>query len=471
MPPNYTIAFLRRGCKESGTLLWFLFILAIFSCGEEEVHPIYVAPPNLSDEPADVGLQWADMTLYTIRFSAFNTPTYSSRSLGYLGLAMYESIVPGDPNHRSMRGQLSGLTLPLAEAGKPYHWILSLNAAQITLLKLLYPAPANSHRFIHERIDSLSNAVYTQQAKDIDPEIADRSAEFGKAIALAIYEWSLTDGGDQGYTRNFDPNFVFPTGPSYWVPPVRGQTVSAYPLHPHWGENRVFASGNENMPIPAIIPFSTDPASDYYKMYKAVYEKDKILTLEEREIAAWWGDDPTETFSPPGHSYYIATVAVRNSNAGIMKASEAFARVGIAVADAFINCWEIKYTYFNERPSSFVNKYIDQSWRQFWPEPPFPAFPSGHSMHSAAMATVLTDLFGEPFSFTDHSHENYRRTDDLRFLDLTYPARSFTSFWEAANESAYSRFLGGIHTQQDNEIALQEGKKVGENVNALQWTK
>ena len=153
------------------------------------------------------------------------------------------------------------------------------------------------------------------------------------------------------------------------------------------------------MPIPAIIPFSTNPTSDYFKMYKAVYDKDKTLTLEEREIAAWWGDDPTETFSPPGHSYYMAAIAVKDSNASMINAGEAFARVGMAVADAFIHCWKVKYTYFNERPSGFVKQYIDANWIQFWPEPPFPAFPSGHSIHSAAAATVLTDIFGESFAF------------------------------------------------------------------------
>ena len=77
--------------------------------------------PVLSQQPADVAVKWADMTLYTIRYSGFNTPTYSSRSLGYLGLALYESIVPGDSTHRSLSGQLNGLSLPMAEAGKSYH--------------------------------------------------------------------------------------------------------------------------------------------------------------------------------------------------------------------------------------------------------------------------------------------------------------------------------------------------------------
>jgi len=456
--------------KPKHHLATFLVLsVLVFAC-RKDGPVVYHDVPRLSAEPADVAVKWADMTLYTIRFSAFNSPTYSSRSLGYLGLAMYESIVPGDSIYQSMNGQLNGLTLPLAETDKAYDWVLSLNAAQDTLLKLLYPVPANSHRFIHDRIDSLSNAIYAARSNGLDPETVNRSVQFGRAIALAIYNWSVIDGGDQGYNRNFDPNFIFPTGESYWVPPVRGQTVSPYPLHPYWGDNRPFVKANDTLPIPAIIPFSSDPASGYYKMYKAVYDKDHVLTLDEREIAAWWGDDPTETFSPPGHSYYIATLVIKKSNVDLMKAAEAYARTGLAVADAFINCWRAKTTYFNERPSSFVKKYIDSDWIQFWPEPPFPAFPSGHSIQSAAAATVLTELFGDSFSFTDDAHEGHRRYDDIRFLDLRYPARQFSSIWEAANECAYSRFLGGIHTQQDNDVGQQEGRKVGANVNALHWS-
>jgi hypothetical protein len=457
--------------EHEGLLVYvFMTLVLLNSCNKNNDYG-YRELPKLSALPADVAVQWADMTSYTIRFSSFNTPTYSSRSLGYLGLAMYESIVQGDSSHRSMSGQLNGLTLPLQEAGKDYQWLLSLNAAEDTLLKLLYPVPDNSHRYVHQRIDSLTNAVYEKQKNGIDPETVNRSVQFGRAIALAIYQWSLTDGGNEGYKRNFDPAYVFPKGPSYWVPPARGQTVSPFPLHPYWGNNRTFVTSNSTIPIPAIMPFSTDPGSDYYKMYKAVYDKDFTLTLAERETAAWWGDDPTETFSPPGHSYYLATLAIKKSKVGIVKAAEAYARTGMAVADAFINCWKAKVVYFNERPSSFVKSYIDDKWVQFWPEPPFPAFPSGHATQAAASAAVLTDLFGEPFSFTDDSHQGHRRYDDIRFLDLVYPARSFSSFWEAAKECGYSRILGEIHTQQDNDTGMKEGEQVGDYVNALHWLK
>lgn len=453
---------------------WFsiLAMLALFSCKKNDtVLPTFKDPEPLNLEKADVASQWADLTLYTIRYSRFNTPTYTSRSLGYIGLAMYESIVNGDSSHNSMSGQLNGLTLPKPDGSKKYQWVLSMNAAVDTLLKLLYPAPDNSHRLIHEKLDTLYAQVHAKYAADLDPAIEARSVQFGHDIALALYQWSVSDGGDRGFSRNFDPTFAFPSGPSYWVPPVRGQTISQYPLHPHWGHNRTFLVSDSNIAIPAMEPYSTDTASKYYKMYREIYDHDPKLTLAERETAAWWGDDPTETAAPPGHSFHLTGIAIKQSDASLMKAAEAYARTGMAVADAFIHCWKVKYTYFNERPSGYAHRNYDLYFVQFWPEPPFPAFPSGHSIQSAAAATVQTALFGDNFAFTDRLHEGHRRYDDARFLDLTYPARHFNSFMEAALECGYSRLLGGIHTSQDNDAGRADGIKIGEHVNALKWTK
>jgi hypothetical protein len=446
----------------------FVFVMMLYACTKHGGIPRTV---NLLTTNADIAVQWADMTLYTMRFSSFNSPTYGSRSLGYAGLVMYESIVQGDPTRRSMSGQLNGLNFAIPDPSLPYDWLISLNAGQQTILKLLYPVPANSHRYVHDKIDSLANLIHTNLSKGQSKTVVDRSVAFGKHIAESIFEWSKTDGGHEGFKRNFDPSIPFPSGPSYWKPPVRGQTISLYPLHPKWGENRCFVTANSSMAVPAILPYSTDTASAYYKIYKAVYDKEKTLTQAEMETAAWWGDDPTETFSPPGHSYHITTIAIKKTNANIITAAEAYARTGLAVADAFIQCWKAKFTYHNERPSGYVKANIDPLWVQFWPEPPFPAFPSGHSIQSAAAAIVQTDIFGDNFSFTDSVHYNYRRYDDVRFLSLRYPVRHFNSFIEAANECAYSRFLGAIHTTQDNEAGIQQGQQIGENINALQWKK
>lgn len=438
-----------------------LFLTISFSaCKKTEVENI--------NADTEVALKWADLTLDVVRKSYFKSPTYSSRSFGYMGLTMYESVVHADSSSRSMNGQLNGLTgLPLPQANAEYNWLVALNAGQQTMLKLLYPKAANISETDFLRIDSLYNSILVQEAMGISQTLIDRSVQFGKDIANAIYAWSQTDGGHEGFRKNFDPAYIFPRGPGHWIPPLRGQVVSPFPLHPHWGKNRTFITANSSIPVPAIVPYSTDKNSEYYKLYNAVYQKNHKLTQEEKEIAAWWADDPTETFSPPGHSYNLSSITIKKSGANYVKAAQTYARVGMAVADAFINCWKAKVVYFNERPSTFVRANINPGWTQYWPEPPFPAFPSGHSTQSAAAAIVMTAIYGDNFSLTDNSHEGAQRFSP----ELKFRSRKYTSFWATAEESAYSRFLGGIHTQQDNMTGLDQGKKIGNNINLLLWRK
>ena len=50
---------------------------------------------------------------------------------------------------------------------------------------------------------------------------------------------------------------------------------------------------------------------------------------------------------------------------GLDVAAEAYARLGIAVHDAFIVCWYAKYTYNLLRPVTYINRVIDPTWLPF----------------------------------------------------------------------------------------------------------
>ncbi|MES1216950.1 MAG: vanadium-dependent haloperoxidase [Bacteroidota bacterium] len=454
---------MKRFFKKS-LFLTISVLLLIYSCQKNDS----VTFKPISLESSELATKWADLTLNTMVYSFYKSPTYLSRCLGYMGLTMYECVVHADSSQRSLAGQLNGLyNLPQPVNGTDYYWPLVLHAGQDALLRLLIPYPDDLAPLSQSYLDSVSKKIEGEESAGIPKFIALRSEKLGREIATAIYEWSKTDGGDQGFMRNFDPSYTFPTGNSFWVPPVGGQTVSSYPLHPFWGNNRPFVPANNAIPVPSIVPYSTDTTSDYYKMYRDVDLKNRILTTEEIDIAAWWSDDPSESYSPPGHSYNLATIAIKKSKVGLVKAAEAYARSGMAVADAFINCWKAKVKYFNERPSSYVRSNIDSFWVQYWPEPPFPAFPSGHSTQAAANAIVLAGLFGDNFTFVDNTNEGGWRFKPIsRQLLFT---RSFNNFWKSAVETGYSRILGGIHTKQDNETGLAEGKLVGENINNLNW--
>ena len=432
------------------------------SCKPDKTENIVLSGDVESPEGAT---KWADMTMRMIYRLPLNSPTYTSRCLGYLGLTMYESIVQGSQTHQSIAKKLNKLDfLPQIESGKRYNWQLVLNAGQAVMLKKLFALDNNQRT----SIDSLEKALETQFAAQETADVIDRSKLFGQNVANVIHLWSTVDGGFEGYLKNFPTDYTIPTGAGKWQPPKKSQSNSTRPLHPYWGSNRTFVAADATIPVPEMIPYSSNRFSQCYAQFLAVYAKNQTLTQEEREIGAWWSDDPSEVYTPPGHSYNLGTIAVKTAKANLTVAAETYARVGMATADAFINCWKAKYTYFSERPSTYVRDNIDGTFVQYWPEPPFPAFSSGHSTQAAAAAIVLTSIYGEPFPFTDNTHEN-RARDTAQKVDSK--PRKFNTFWEMAEECGYSRILGGIHTPQDNVQGLAVGRKVGNYVNTLGWRK
>lgn len=454
MKENFTLIkyYLKLSIAAKSLLVSVLFVLSLFS----------ISSAQKINTDSKIATDWAKMTLKIMKDTPGGTPTFGSRFVGYCGLTMYETVVRGSKTQHSLASKLNGLdSLPLPNSGLKINYRIALNAGQASIIKSIYDF-ASKENF--SSIDSLEQYYLAKESKGFTPKEVEASVSFGKRIAQAIFDWSKTDGGHMGYLRNFDSSYVFPRENGNWRPPIKGQSAVGLPLHPYWGKNRTFAKENFVLPVPDMVEFDFHKDSKYYNYMKEVHDIRLTLTQEQKEIANWWGDDPSETFSPPGHSYYMALTAVQNSKADIFKASQSFAAVGMAVADAFINCWKTKYHYHVERPFNFIYYNMTTLWDLYWPEPPFPAFYSGHAGQASSAATVLTNLYGEKFEFVDKSHVG--RPMDMERL-VEYKARHFNSFYEAAEESAMSRLFGGIHTRLDNEVGLVEGRKIGLNINQL----
>jgi hypothetical protein len=186
------------------------------------------------------------------------------------------------------------------------------------------------------------------------------------------------------------------------------------------------------------------------------------LTEDHRMIAAFWDCNPfavqdnghlligLKKISPGAHWLGIAGEACRKSRKGFDEAMQIYTTVSIGLMDGFICCWDEKYKSNRIRPETAIKKYIDPNWTPLLQTPPFPEYLSGHSTISAASATILTHFFGDNFSFSDSTEMRYG-----------LPPRSFTSFRQAANEAAISRFYGGIHFMDAIENGLKQGDRVG----------
>ena len=438
--------------------LGFIFILfvGIASCKQ--------LPKEIPDY--EVAAKWADMTLYITKNTPANSPTFASRCLGYMGLAQYEAVVHGASDHKSLAGQLNQLeSLPIPNSDYSYNWLMVLNRSQSELLKSLYLQTADENKL---KIDSLENRIQKILEKNENRKTTIKSIAYGTELAKALFDWSKTDGGHRGYLKNFDQDFNREPFPGSWKPPLFAQSFSHKPLHSFWGENRTFAPQNTSLELPEYIEYDPVEGSEYYNQFLSVYQKKTNLTLAEKEAAIWWSDDPDVTFSPGGHLYYITNSLIRRSKPNILLSAKTFALVGMSVADAFIKCWKWKYHFFSERPNTFVPKFIDKKWESFWPDPPFPSFPSGHAIQASAAVTALLNSFENNIKFIDSAHVGRERD---RVRNIEFKARSYSSIWSIAQETADSRFYGGIHTPQDNEVGLEQGTIIAENIINLKWKK
>ncbi len=386
---------------------------------------------------------WMEALIDIVREQRFSPPV-ASRLYAYTGIALYEGARPGLKGYRSLAGQLQDMpAMPEPLAGLEYDWPTASATAAHTVIEglLLRPWPAT-----RERLDTLLQGQMTARSLTASPLVLMHSLDYGKRIGRAILDWAAADHFQS--TRGLV--YTMPVGdPSYWV----GRDGQR-PLEPYWGRLRTFALPDAGAcDIPLDITFSTSRDSPFYAQAMEVLTTTAGLTSDQKAIASFWSDATGFTGTPGGHWISIANQQVRSRELSYDKAVELYALLGIALGDAFISAWETKYQVLLIRPDTYINNTIDAGWSPYLTTPAFPEYPSGHSVGSGAAAEVLTQLLGA---------EVY--TDDTHHDDLKLPPRAFTSYWEAAQEAAWSRLYGGIHFRAAIMNGLAQGKCVGMNL-------
>ncbi len=396
-----------------------------------------------SAHDAEVPIAWFRLSFDLTRDESL-TPPVAARAYAYAGVALWEAVAPGIPGGRSLAGQLNDLG-PIPAPQHELHWPTVVNAALAGIMHRFYPSETST-RAIRE----LEQAFRERFRSEISGALFGHSVAHGQRVASAIRQWSRGDG----YTELNDCPYTAPTGPDLWSPTPPNFEA---PVQPCWGQLRPFVlSGPEACAAESHPSYSEDPVSEFFQQAFEVYETVNNLTEEQRTIALYWADLAGETGTPAGHSLSITAQALEQIDASLDLAAEAFAKVGIGESDAFIGCWATKYHYNLLRPITYINDLIDPDWESVLETPPFPAYTSGHSNDVGSASTILTDFFGDGFAITDHTND-----------DRGFAPRSFSSFFEAANESAISRLYGGIHYRFDIERGVEQGRCVGRAVNAL----
>lgn len=271
--------------------------------------------------------------------------------------------------------------------------------AASAVLAYLFPAKADSLRQLAEvagRSRVLAGVAYPSDVK--------AGLALGRRVAEAVIKRAKADGSDAVWDgKRVD-------GPGLW----NDKRAPIDPMSGHWKPWVLTAGGQFRAgppPDPAdemreLKNFKRNPRATYRALYWATND--------------FWGEAIDQKLFE------------NNLHLNAPRSARAYALVSVAAFDAYVACWDTKYTYWSIRPNQYDTTYVPV----LGVTPPHPSYPSGHATVSNARATVLGYLFPE----------------DARY------------FLDKAKEAAESRFEGGVHFRTDNVVGLDMGHKVGEEV-------
>jgi hypothetical protein len=409
-------------------------------------------------KPGEILRDWYYLMNELVRHTAIYSPPVASRSFGYLGITAFEAAVGGSDTLVSLVGQLHGLeSVPQRKPGAVYDETVIIGAAMSDAIVYYFGTTGPTGQRSIKAAQTKWRALVVEGVPD---DVVERSEAFGQAMAAAIYDWSKGDGGTTIVNMGFPYEWELPKGEDKWVPTSAiGQ--QQLPLLPEWGNKRTFVTpSGAACATPGNPAYSTDEASEFYRQANEVYETVKAATPEQIAIARFWSDDPMLSMTPPGHWVSIALQVAEHEDLPLDENVDLLARIGIAMADAFVGCWHDKYVYNLIRPITYIKRVIDPKWEPILNTPPFPEYPSGHSTVSGAMDAVMTAFFGEDYTFEDRTGSPDGRNP-----------RTFKSFHEAAEEAGISRLYGGIHFHSAIVDGLAQGRCIGAYTVALKTRK
>lgn len=421
-------------------IIFFLFI----GCDDDDPDP--TPTPTELTEKADVANDWYGLQL---RFLLERNNTLNGYWFGHLGVGLYESVRNGIPGHVSLSTLLNQMpAMPAVTANTTYYWPESANAAMADMLRALNVGLTAANT---ASIDSMENA-YNLRLKPLAADAAsfDRSQLYGRSIAKAIIDWYKLDNSVLNNT-----GYVPPVGNGFWVPTP---PANANGVMPFIGSAKTFLALHTTLTIPAFpFTYSEVNTSDFYKMVKELYDINLALTQDQKNTALYWVDQGNGVgYTPPGHDFSIVRQAIEQKGSNLGVAAEAYAKAGIAERDGTIVTWRAKYQYNLLRPVTYVQKVFQPGWLPFIPTPPHPEYPAAHAALTGSVMQAAARVLGETFPVTDNI-----------YVFRSYPARTYTSLFAAAEEAGISRLYGGIHYRQSITAGLTLAKIIGNNVGDL----
>jgi hypothetical protein len=275
----------------------------------------------------------------------------------------------------------------------------------------------------------------------------EQARALGHKVAQLVIQQAQTDGRA---TNTAFPT-PRPTGDPFWSSTPPGYEP---PFGGPAGTWRPWLMTSNDQFVKSLPGPSQYGSPAYMDQLFAVLNAVKNETEQQKKIAFFWDDGPG-TPTPPGHWIQIGEDLIKQYHPSNVVATRDMALEAAALADAGVEAWRVKYTYWSVRPITGIWRLCDggqtlcseaqvaadpsrATYRNKWyspiTTPSFPSYVSAHATFSGAASTVLAALF---------------------------PAAA-DKVTAMAAEAAQSRVWGGIHYPEDSRDGLALGKMVGQ---------
>ncbi|MFN8490226.1 MAG: phosphatase PAP2 family protein [Caldilineaceae bacterium] len=341
------------------------------------------------------------------------SPRYA-RGLALLNIAIYDATVAtwsakytyNRPRPSQVDPTLATLAATPNSPSYPSEHAAAAGAAA-AILAYLFPDHAATFAAQAEEAGRTRVMAGVQYPSDVAAGL-----DLGRTVAAKVIERAKTDGSDAKWDGKM------PTEPGHWT-----GTNPVEPTSGSW-KTWVLASGSQLRP-------AAPPA------YDSAQEKAELNALETftRTFATNYAAFFWQALNGGGIPYWY-TVAGReifehHLDLNPPQAARIYAAISVAQYDAYVACYDAKYTYWAMRPFQ-----VDPNIKTLFTTPNHPSYPSAHGCQSGAMTTVLADFFPA----------------DREVL------------LKGAKEAGDSRLWAGIHFQSDVDAGLALGNAVGQLV-------
>jgi hypothetical protein len=271
----------------------------------------------------------------------------------------------------------------------------------------------------------------------------------GEAAADAVLLARAGDGFQAART------YQFGSGPGAWVLPT--DNPATVPATPWVAVMKPFAMRSADQFRPGPRPSLSSSA------YAAAFQESKeygsatstVRSAEQTATALFWGlGRPDAQFNDALRTLATAKAFDR------VQAARLLALTDVVMSDAFVACFDAKYTYSSWRPFTAIREAADDGnpatsadtgWTPLVRTPNHPEYPANHTCESSSFATTVSRLVGPGG------------------LDVTVSGvpgstatRRFTSAAALVAESGNARVWGGVHFRFATEAGARIGRSVAE---------